>query len=278
MIEPGLHFVATPIGTADDITLRALKVLREADVIAAEDTRRTRHLMDIHGVPLGARRLVAYHDHNGARIRPRLLAELAEGRSLAYASDAGTPLVADPGLKLAQAAIEAGLPVISVPGPSAVMAALTVAGLPTDQFYFAGFLPPKATARRVQLDMLAQLPATQVLFEAPSRIVGLLSDAVQSHGAPRPAALCRELTKKFEEIQRHPLGTLAAQVSAPPKGELVLVIGGAKAQAWTEADIDTALTIALRDGSVKDAVNLVCETIGAPKKVVYQRALALKQD
>ncbi|MEM9270939.1 MAG: ribosomal RNA small subunit methyltransferase I, partial [Pseudomonadota bacterium] len=211
-------------------------------------------------------------------MRPRLLQHLKEGRSVAYASDAGTPLVADPGLKLAQAAIELDLPVISVPGPSAVLAALTVAGLPTDQFYFAGFLPAKAGARHRQLDALAALPATQVLFEAPQRIKTLLSEVARSHGADRPMALCRELTKKFETVLRGSVAEVSEALTQAPKGELVLVLGGAPSAPWSQDQIDLDLLQMLKDHSVKDAVNLVCETSGAPRKTVYARALALKSD
>ncbi|TMV54297.1 rRNA small subunit methyltransferase 1, partial [Thioclava sp. BHET1] len=209
-LAAGLHFIATPIGSARDITLRALDILRSADVLAAEDTRTLRHLMEIHGIALGDRPLIAYHDHNGTQARPRILAALAAGQSVAYASEAGTPLVADPGFQLGRAAIEEGFTVLAAPGPSAVLAALTVSGLPTDRFLFAGFPPAAAGARRQFIAELAPLQATLVLYESPKRIGRLLGELAATLGAERRAAVCRELPKKFEEVIRAPLGQLAA--------------------------------------------------------------------
>ncbi|MEO1421586.1 MAG: 16S rRNA (cytidine(1402)-2'-O)-methyltransferase [Pseudomonadota bacterium] len=276
-LEPALYLVATPIGTAADITLRALEVLQKADVLAAEDTRQARKLMDIHGVSLAGRPLVPYHDHNGAAQRPRLLAWLAEGRSIAYVSDAGTPLIADPGFQLARAAIEAGATVRTAPGASALLAALAVAGLPTDRFYFAGFLPPKATARRRALAELSKIPATLVFYEAPHRCAAVLTDMARELGGDRPAALCRELTKRFEEVRRHTLADLAEALAEEPdpKGEIVLVVGGAVARQATDEDIDEMLRDALSSLSVKDAASAVAEKTGAPRRDLYQRALAL---
>lgn len=275
-VAPGLHFVATPIGTARDITLRALDVLAGADVLAAEDTRTARKLMDIHGIALGGRPLVAYHDHNGPAVRPRLLALLAEGRSVAYVSEAGTPLVADPGFALARAAIAAGLPVHAVPGPSAVLAALIVSGLPTDRFLFAGFPPPRSGERRRFLAELAPVPATLVLFEAPGRVAATLAACHDALG-DRDAALCRELTKRFEDVRRGSLGTLAEQVARdPPRGEIVLVIDRDRT-AVDEADMDRLLTEALVHMTVKDAAAHVAEALSLPRRQVYQAALALVQ-
>lgn len=271
-VPPGLHFVSTPIGTARDITLRALDILAAADVLAAEDTRTARKLMDIHGVALGGRPLVAYHDHNGPAVRPRLIEALAQGKSVAYVSEAGTPLVADPGYALARAAIDAGHPVHAAPGPSAVLAALAVSGLPTDRFLFAGFPPPKAGERRSFLEELRPVPATIVLFEAPGRAAATLQACAEVLG-DRDAALCRELTKRFEEVRRGKLETLAEAVgAAPPKGEIVLVIDRDRS-APDAADMETMLDAALEAMSVKDAAAQVASVLGLPKRQVYQAAL-----
>jgi 16S rRNA (cytidine1402-2'-O)-methyltransferase len=274
-LPKGLYLVATPIGAAADITLRALDILRRADAIAAEDTRRARHLLDIHGVPLAGRPLTPYHDHNGAAQRPGLLARVARGQAVALVSDAGTPLVADPGWKLAQEAIARGLPVTAAPGASALLAALSVAGLPTDRFLFAGFPPTKAGERARFLADLAATPATLVFYESPRRVDESL-EAMRAALGDRPAALCRELTKKFEQTRRGPLSDLIAGAAAdPPRGEIVIVVGPPSAAAATEADIDAALAEALAGASVRDAARDVAERLGAPRKAVYQRALAL---
>ncbi len=274
-LSAGLYFVATPIGAARDITLRALDILASADVLAAEDTRTLRHLMEIHGLALGDRPLVAYHDHNGAEVRPRLLRYLAEGKSVAYASEAGTPLVADPGFQLAQAAIAEGVPVISAPGPSAVLAALSVAGLPTDRFLFAGFPPVAKGARASWLAELASFPATLVLYESPRRAQRLLAEMSEPFGPERRVAVCRELTKRFEEITR---GTLAEVAQALEgrilKGEVVVVLDRDRRAPQAE-DLDTALRSALKAMSVKDAAQAVAEATGLPRRQVYQRALEI---
>jgi len=277
-LAAGLHFVATPIGTARDITLRALDTLRVADVIAAEDTRTARRLMEIHGIPLGGRPLLPYHDHNGAEMRPRLIRALTEGKRVAYVSDAGTPLVADPGYQLARAAIEAGVPVTAAPGPSAALAALTISGLPSDRFLFAGFPPPQAGARKSWIAGLDASGATVVLFESPKRIHRLLGELCESLGEDRQAALCRELTKRFEEARRGTLAELRDSVGAvPPKGEIVLVLDRAGAAETSEEDLDAALHDALSRLRVKDAAAEVAERLGLPRRDVYQRALALKE-
>lgn len=273
-LQPGLYLVATPIGAARDVTLRALDVLAGADAIAAEDTRTARKLMDIHGIAAGGRRFFAYHDHSGAEVRERLVAAIRDGASLAYVSEAGTPLVADPGYRLARAVTEAGLAVYAVPGPSAVLAALSVSGLPTDRFLFAGFPPPKRTARRAFLAEIRNVPATLVLFESPKRAAESLADCAEVLGK-REAALCRELTKRFEETRRGLLPDLAASAAAnPPRGEVVLVIDRGRAEA-APGDIDTALMDALKRMSVKDAAAQVAEALSLPRREVYQAALAL---
>ncbi len=275
-LEPGLHLIATPIGAARDITLRALDILAQADVLAAEDTRSLRHLMEIHGVALGGRPLLAYHDHNGAAMRPRILAVLAEGRSVAYASEAGTPLVADPGYQLARAVVAAGHTLRAAPGPSAVLAALAVSGLPTDRFLFAGFPPATAGARAAFLQELSVVPATVVLFESPKRVSRTLMELVQSFGNGREAVVCRELTKRFEEVTRGTLETLRAAFSdRDVKGEIVLVIGRPLPVVLVDGDIDAALRLALARQSVKVATAEVAASLGLPRREVYQRALRI---
>ncbi|AHM02850.1 rRNA small subunit methyltransferase I [Roseibacterium elongatum DSM 19469] len=277
-LAPGLHLVATPIGTARDITLRALDTLRTADVIAAEDTRTARHLMEIHGIALAGRPLLAYHDHNGAEMRPRLLGFLREGRRVAYVSDAGTPLVADPGYQLARAAIDAGLPVTAAPGPSASLVALSLSGLPSDRFLFAGFPPSQAGPRKTWIAGLDAAGATVILFESPKRIKRLLGELCESLGETRQAALCRELTKRFEEVRRGTLAELRDGADAvPPKGEIVLVVDRRHERAASDADIDAALQEALGRLRVKDAAAEVAARLNVPRRDLYQRALALKE-
>ena len=273
-LAPGLYFVATPIGTARDITLRALDLLANVDVIAAEDTRSMRRLMEIHGIPLGDRPLVAYHDHNGKTMRPKLMDHLASAKSIAYASEAGTPLIADPGFDLAREAAKHGHLVTSAPGPSAVMAALTLAGLPTDRFLFAGFLPNAKTARRSQLKELADVPATLVFYESPKRLPAMLRDASEVLGGNRSAAYCRELTKKFEEVQRGTLAELAERTcSLIIKGEVVVLIDRAASGSVNPEDIASALRRALQTMSVRDASETVAQAYGQPKRKIYQMAL-----
>jgi 16S rRNA (cytidine1402-2'-O)-methyltransferase len=274
-VPKGLHFIATPIGAARDITLRALDILAGADVLAAEDTRTLRHLMEIHGIALGDRPLLPYHDHNGEAMRPRLIRALDEGLSVAYASEAGTPLVADPGYQLARSAITAGHPVLAAPGPSAVLAALTVSGLPSDRFLFAGFPPPGAGDRARFLAELAPVPATLVLYESPKRINRFLAELRDTLGGARAAAVCRELTKRFEEVSRGTLAELADQFAdRSVKGEIVVLVDRAAPQVADAATVEAALRQALQHGSVKDAATDVAATFDLPRKEVY--ALALK--
>jgi len=275
-IAPGLHIVATPIGNLGDITLRALATLAGADVIACEDTRVTRKLLGRYGI---ATPLTPYHDHNAATARPKLLRRLAEGASIALVSDAGTPLVSDPGFKLVRAAQEGGHTVTALPGPSALLAALAVAGLPTDQFFFGGFLPAKQAARRARIAELARIPSTLVLFETGPRVTATLADLAAGLGH-REAALCRELTKLHEEIRRGDLETLAQNSPASEvRGEIVLVIAPLQASAQPSADdTDTLLRRALARVSLKDAVGEVAEATGLPRRDLYQRALALAKE
>jgi len=275
----GLYFVATPIGSARDITLRGLDILRNADVLAAEDTRNTRHLMDIHAVQLAGRPLIPYHDHNGPAQRPRLMGLLDEGKSVVFVSDAGTPLIADPGFSLAREAIALGHKVYAAPGASALLAALTVAGLPTDKFFFAGFLPPKSAARQKAVADMASIPGSLVFYESPKRLGKMLTDLAQGLGGDRQAAVCRELTKKFEEVRRGTLAELAGQYATEtPKGEIVVVVGPAPERALDGDMLIETLTAALREhSSLKDAVAFVAEMTGLPRKQVYQQALALEK-
>ncbi|TDE39596.1 16S rRNA (cytidine(1402)-2'-O)-methyltransferase [Antarcticimicrobium sediminis] len=275
-LSPGLYFLATPIGTARDITLRALDILASADVIAAEDTRSLRHLMEIHGVPLEGRRIVAYHDHSGDVTRGRLLAALGEGRSVAYASEAGMPLIADPGYDLSRAASEAGFLVTVAPGASAALAALTLGGLPTDAFFFAGFLPNASQARRTRLEALRDIPGTLVFYESPKRATASLADMAEVLGGERPAALCRELTKKFEEVRRGSLAELAEQAAEdPPRGEIVILVDRGHLPTVSASDIENDLRAALEDHSVRDAADFVARMHGQKRREVYQLALKL---
>jgi 16S rRNA (cytidine1402-2'-O)-methyltransferase len=274
---PGLHIVATPIGNLRDITLRALATLAGADLIACEDTRVTRKLLDRYAIVTP---LTPYHDHNATAARPRLLQRLAEGAAIALVSDAGTPLVSDPGYKLVRAVQEAGYSVTSLPGPSAPLAALAVAGLPTDQFFFAGFLPPKQTARRARIAELARIPATLVFFETGPRVAATLADLAAGLGL-REAALCRELTKLHEEVRRGDLETLARTYAAGGelRGEIVLVIAPPAAQEQPNADdAETLLRQALARVSLKDAVGEVALATGLSRRDLYQRALALAKE
>ena len=274
---PGLYLVATPIGNLGDITLRGLETLAAADLIACEDTRITHRLLERYGI---ATPLSPYHDHNAAAVRPKILSRLAEGAAVALVSDAGTPLISDPGYKLVREAQTAGHTVTSVPGPSSVLAALGAAGLPTDRFFFEGFLPPKQTARRARIGELANVQATLVLFEAGPRVAATLADLVAGLG-DRDAAICRELTKLHEEIRRSDLSALATAYAdgAETRGEFVIVIAppAADAAVPNTEDVDGLLRQALSRASLKDAVSAVAEATGLGRRELYQRALALSK-
>jgi 16S rRNA (cytidine1402-2'-O)-methyltransferase len=275
-LAAGLYLVATPIGNLGDVTLRALQALAGADLIACEDTRVTRKLLDRYGI---ATPLTPYHEHNAAQARPALLRRLAAGAAVALVSDAGTPLISDPGFKLVRAAQEAGHLVTALPGASAVLAALTVAGLPTDQFFFAGFLPAKAAARRARIAELGPLPGTLVLFESGPRIAVALADLAAGFGADREAALCRELTKLHEEIKRGTLASLAAACAGDElRGEIVVVIAPREAPVQIgAAESESLLREALERLSLKDAVAEVAELTGRRRREIYQNALALQK-
>ena len=272
----GLHVVATPIGNLRDITLRALETLGAADLIACEDTRVTRKLLDHYGI---ATPLTPYHEHNAETARPKILARLAGGAAVALVSDAGTPLVSDPGFKLVRAARAEGHAVFAAPGASAVLAALTVSGLPSDRFVFEGFLPPREGARRNRIAEIKSIPATLIVFETGPRLSAALADLAQGLG-PRPAAVCRELTKLHEEVRRGDLATLAADyaAAAEPRGEIVIVIAPPPAPQPDTADLDTLLRQALKRLSVKEAVAEIAAVTGEPRRHVYQRALELVEE
>lgn len=272
---PGLYLVATPIGAARDITLRALDLLNTADVLAAEDTRTLRHLLSIHGIPLRGRRLLAYHQHNETTGGDTpILAALAGGAVVAYASEAGTPLVSDPGFRLARAAIADGAPVYAAPGASAVLAALTVSGLPSDRFLFAGFPPATDAARSRWLDGVLGIDATVIAFESPRRVRELLGNLCQKDGE-RGMVICRELTKRFEEVLR---GT-AAELAADPrtegmKGEVVVLIDRKTVAGPSLEEAGKMVADAMAGGmSVRDAAHAVAEATGLPRRAVYQAAL-----
>jgi 16S rRNA (cytidine1402-2'-O)-methyltransferase len=276
-LPSGLYLVATPIGNLRDVSVRALEVLAAADLIACEDTRVTRKLLDRYGITTP---LSSYHEHNAAQARPRLLARLGEGAAIALVSDAGTPLVSDPGYKLVREARAAGASVTAVPGASAVLAALTLSGLPTDRFFFEGFLPPKETARRARIGELKRIPATLILFETGARIAASLADLAAGLGA-REAAVCRELTKLHEEVRRGDLTTLAREAAqaSDPRGEIAIVVASPDQQAEiTSVDLDSLLRQALDRVSLKEAVAEVAAVTGASRREVYQRALALHKE
>ena len=272
----GLYLVATPIGNLGDISLRALETLAAADVIACEDSRVTRKLIEHYGI---ATQLTPYHEYNAAEARPRLLARLADGQSVALVSDAGTPLISDPGYKLVRAACAAGHAVTAVPGASAVLTALSAAGLPTDRFFFEGFLPPSQAARQRRIAALVSIPASLVLFESGPRLPAALADLASTLGS-RDAAICRELTKLHEEIRRGPLDELARHYAAggETRGEIVIVVAPPRGGGKNADDIDELLRRALARVSVKDAVGEVAFATGRPRREVYQRALALTKD
>jgi 16S rRNA (cytidine1402-2'-O)-methyltransferase len=275
-LAPGLHVVATPIGNLGDITLRGLWVLRNVDRILCEDTRVTARLLARFGID---KPLEPYHDHNADRVRPGVLDALRRGEKLALVSDAGTPLVSDPGYKLVREALAAALPVTAAPGPSAALTALVLSGLPPDAFLFAGFLPPRAAARRRALEQWRALPATLIFFEGPSRLAAALADMAETLG-DRDAAVARELTKRHEEVRRGRLVELAAHYrdAGPPRGEAVVVVGPpGPVAAVAEADIDARLRDLLSEHSLRDAVAMLAEETGLARRLLYEQALALQK-
>lgn len=276
-LEPALYLVATPIGNLSDITIRALQVLAAADVVACEDTRVTRVLLERYGI---RRRTSAYHEHNADKAGPKLIAELQAGRWVALASDAGTPLVSDPGHRLVEAAIEAGIKVVAIPGASAVLAALAVSGLPSDAFFFAGFLSPKDGQRRTRLEELKPVPGTLVFFESPRRLAASLIAMSEVLG-DRPAAVCRELTKTFEEARRGSLAELAAHYAEAdtPKGEIAVCVGPpVESEPASAEDIDRLLLSLAAEMGASRAAGEAARMTGTKKADLYRRLMELKGD
>jgi len=276
-LPAGLYVTATPIGNLGDVTVRALETLAAADLIACEDTRITSRLTNRYGIGTP---LTAYHEHNAAKQRPKLLAEIAEGKAVALVSDAGTPLVSDPGYRLVAEAIEAGHQVVPIPGASAMLAGLAGAGLPSDTFLFAGFLPPKSAARRTRLGELAGVPATLIFYEAPQRVAATLADMADVLGGNRQAVVARELTKMFETFRRGRLETLAEEFAAEPepRGEVTILVGPPVPRPTDEAAIDAMLRERMASKSLTGAVAEVAAASGAPRSAVYRRALAIKAE
>jgi 16S rRNA (cytidine1402-2'-O)-methyltransferase len=275
-LAPGLYLVATPIGNLGDVTLRGLAVLRGADQILCEDTRVTARLLARHKITAP---LDLYHDHNAERARPAILAGLRRGERVALVSDAGTPLVSDPGYKLVREAIAENLPVTAIPGPSAALTALILSGLPPDVFLFAGFLPPRRAARRGALERWSSLDATLVFFENTSRLAASLTDMVELLGN-RPAAVARELTKLHEEIRRGSLADLAVHYrdAGPPRGEVVVVVGPPGPSVPDRAQIDGRLRAALAELGVRDAATKVAAETGLSRSDLYRRALVIRSE
>ena len=273
----GLYIAATPIGNLADVTLRVIETLRAADLIACEDRRVTARLLARHGITTPT---ISYHDHNAAKVRPGLIRRLQQGQIIVLVSDAGTPLISDPGYRLVNAAREAAIPVTALPGASSVLAALMITGLPTDRFLFVGFLPVKAGQRRQSLDEIADVRATLVVFESARRMASSLADMAARLGGDRDAAVVRELTKLHEEVRRGRLAELETHYAeaGPPKGEVVIVVAPPLERQVTEADIDAALREALRDDSPSRAAAAVAAAFDIPKRQAYRRALALTAD
>ncbi|HEY3947629.1 16S rRNA (cytidine(1402)-2'-O)-methyltransferase [Phenylobacterium sp.] len=274
-LASGLYVVATPIGNLRDITLRALDVLAAADLVLAEDTRVAAKLLGAYGLP--KKPLERYDEHGAERSRPKAMAALAQGQRVALVSDAGTPLVSDPGFRLVREAAAAGFPVIPVPGASALLAGLSAAGLPTDRFLFAGFLPPKSAARRTALEDLAPIRATLVFFEGGSRLAASLADMAAVLGGEREAVVARELTKLYETLYRGPLSDLAADPRlSDPKGEIVILVGPGREAEASAADVDAALADALTRLRPAEAAAEVAKALGLSRRDVYQRAMAMR--
>ncbi|MDA9581908.1 16S rRNA (cytidine(1402)-2'-O)-methyltransferase [Amylibacter sp.] len=279
-LDSGLHILATPIGTANDITIRALNILRDADILVAEDTRVLRKLMEIHGINLNGRKILSYHDYNGEVQRPKLIALIKEGKVLAYASDAGTPLIADPGFSLTKLAIQNNIRVHAAPGASALLTALCLAGLPTDNFFFGGFLGSKSSQRIKNLQKIQNLDATIVYYESPKRTLSTLKDISKIFGNDRLISVCREMTKKFEEVIRGTVDQVIDEIKSRHsfKGEVVIVLGPPTKKEISDEEIYSALQIALQEYRIKDAATQISEQFGVPKKRSYEMALRIKAE
>ncbi len=277
-LPAGLYITATPIGNASDITLRALEILRFADILLCEDTRATRRLLEIHSVKRARdSRILAYHDHSSDKIRRGILDDVEGGKAVALVSEAGMPLVSDPGYRLVRDALERGIDVTCAPGANAVLTALTLSGLPSDQFFFAGFPPSKQSSRRKFLSALEGIPATLIFFESPHRLAESLKD-MASIFEERSGTVARELTKRFEEIKRGTLEELADfYTRQAPKGEMVVLVEGAGDSAAKDIDVEAQLRVAMKDNTLSDAARQVAQNNGLSRSAVYQCALALQQ-
>ena len=277
-IRSGLYLVATPIGTASDISLRALDLIKNANVLVAEDTRNLRILMKIHDIKLDGRAMISYHDHNGEEQRPKILDLIKNQKSVVLVSDAGTPLIADPGYQLVQEVISEGCYLSGVPGASAVLSALVVSGLPTDKFLFGGFVPKKEYAKKMFFSQYLDLTTTLVVYESPSRLVRTLNLLTELYEKKRTVAVCRELTKKFEDIQRGYIEEVLAHFNSQErvKGEIVLVIGPAEAKILDDKEIEENLQAVFDYMTFKDAISFVSKNLKVPRKIVYTKALEIK--
>ena len=275
-LKSGLYVTATPIGNLKDITLRALEVLKAVDIIACEDTRVSGKLLSHYGIRT---KLAPYHEHNAARVRPRLLARLGDGGRVALIADAGTPLISDPGLKLVAEARQHGFYVTTIPGASAVLCSLAAAGLPSDRFTFLGFVPHKDRARGHLLDEVKLIAGTLIFFESARRLAATLKAMERAFGADRRAALCREMTKLHEEVLILPLGELRADIEGRVslKGEIVILVAPAPAAATDQEKLDQALAEALQNLSVREAATAIAYATGLPRRQIYRRALELKE-
>ena len=278
IISAGLYLVATPIGTASDLSFRAVKILEEADILLAEDTRQLRKLMTIFGIKLNKRLLLSVNDFNEEKQTPKVVAKIKDGKSVALVSDAGTPMVADPGYRLVSAIISAGFNVTGVPGASAFLLALIVSGLPTDKFLFVGFPPAKSSARKTFVEKFSKLEFTTILYEAPSRVVKTIISISEVCGSDRKVVICRELTKKFEEVIRGTVEEIlnSFQFSKSLKGEFVLLIGPSKSRSVGDEEIDLELQKAFNEMSFKDSIEFVSRKLETSRKLVYARGLKVK--
>jgi len=278
-LPAGLYVLSTPIGAAKDVTLHVLELLERLDVLVAEDTRVLRKLMDIHGVPLAGRPLKSFHDHSTEEDRDRILDAIENGASVGYASDAGTPLIADPGYGLITGAHGRGLKVEVAPGASALTAALALAGQPTDKIYFGGFLPPKTTARKSALNDIANLQASLVFYESPKRLISSVRDMVEVFGTDRSITLCRELTKKFQEVHKASLGDMAQYLQSKDsiKGEVVLVLGAPAPKQVSLEEVRKELGVLMLEKGTKEASAILSEKYGLKRKQIYDFALTLKE-
>ena len=278
-LKSGLYLVATPLGSARDITLRALDVLSSCDAIAAEDTRSMRKLLNIHNIPINDRPLLSYNDFNGDQVRPKIFEWLDSNMAVAYASDAGMPLIADPGYQLSKQAADRGFYVTSVPGASACITALTLSGLPTDRFFFEGFLPVTQEKRRQKLKELSNLQSTLIFYESPKRLIKMFDDLVAIMGENRRAVIARELTKKFEQIISGTLAELYAIIQKEQlKGELVVLLDRPISTGLADIDVKAELSVALSKMTLKDASNFVAAANGLSKRYVYNLALSMREN